>query len=124
MPVVVAAALDVAVILLFAAVGRNTHEHALAISGILATAGPFLLAAVLGWFVARAWRKPFALWPSGILIWLVTVVGGLAIRGLAGGGLAIAFQVVTLCFLGLTMLGHRLISTLVSRRTARAGMNP
>lgn len=124
MPVVVAAALDAAVILLFAILGRDTHEHVLAISEILATAGPFLLAAAIGWLAARAWRRPFALWPSGVVVWLVTVVGGLAIRGLAGGGLAIAFQLVTLCFLGLMLLGHRLVGTLVSRRTARAGMNP
>lgn len=123
MPVVLAAALDAAVILLFAILGRNTHEHAVAILGVLGTAGPFLLAAAIGWSVARAWRRPFELWPAGVVIWLVTVVGGLALRGLAGGGLALAFQLVTLCFLGLTILGHRLIGTLVLRRTARAGMN-
>ncbi|WP_035780882.1 DUF3054 domain-containing protein [Arthrobacter sp. H14] len=123
MPVVLAAALDAAVILLFAILGRNTHEHAVAILGVLGTAGPFLLAAAIGWSVARAWRRPFGLWPAGVAIWLVTVVGGLALRGLAGGGLAFAFQLVTLCFLGLTILGHRLVGTLALRRTARAGMN-
>lgn len=123
MPAILAATLDAGFILLFSALGRNTHAQGLDVSGILATAGPFLAAAAIGWLVTRAWRTPFGIWPAGVVIWLLTVVGGLALRWAAGDGVALAFQLVSLGFLGLVLLGHRLIGTLVSRRTARMGMD-
>lgn len=120
MSAIIAALLDVLFILLFASIGRDTHEHGVSIVGVLSTAWPFLAAAAAGWLVSRAWRYPFAVWPSGVVVWLVTVVGGLALRGLAGEGLAFAFQLVATGFLGLVLLGHRLIGTLVMKRNARS----
>lgn len=119
MPVALAAIADAIVILLFASIGRDTHEHGVSIGGVIATAWPFLVAAAAGWLLCRAWRSPFAIWPSGVVVWVVTVAGGLALRGLAGGGLAFAFQLVTAGFLALVLLGHRLIGTLVSKRISR-----
>lgn len=121
MPVLVAAILDAGFIVLFAVLGRNTHEHGLDLTGVFVTAAPFLAAAAIGWLVLRGWRRPFAIWPAGVGIWLITVVGGLALRWLFGGGVAPTFQLVTLGFLGLVLLGHRLVGTLVSGRAAPAG---
>ncbi|MFT4469608.1 DUF3054 domain-containing protein [Arthrobacter sulfonylureivorans] len=105
-------ALDLAAIVLFAAAGRNTHEHGLAVVGILLTAAPFLIGALIGWAVVRGWRRPIALWPTGVAVWLAAVVLGLALRGLAGGGLAVSFQIVTFLVLGALLLGWRALATL------------
>ncbi|HET7415967.1 MAG TPA: DUF3054 domain-containing protein [Arthrobacter sp.] len=119
MPAIIAAILDVLFLLLFASIGRDTHDEGVSIAGVFSTAWPFLAAASVGWLISRAWRRPFAVWPTGVLVWMVTVIGGLALRGLAGGGLAFAFQLVTAGFLGLVLLGHRLIGTLVTKRISR-----
>ncbi|MCC9204705.1 DUF3054 domain-containing protein [Arthrobacter sp. zg-Y769] len=110
---------DLVLIVIFAALGRQSHEHGLALPGILATALPFLLACLLGWAVMRAWRRPVQLWPSGVVIWLVTAAAGLGIRALTGGGTAVSFQVVTLIVLGVFLLGHRAAWTVASRRRDR-----
>jgi hypothetical protein len=115
--------LDLAVVVLFAALGRDTHERGLDAVGVLATAWPFLAAAGAGWLVMRAWRRPWALWPTGVVVWLLTVVGGLALRGLTGGGLAFSFQVVTFAVLGVFILGHRLIALGVRKWARRPRMN-
>jgi hypothetical protein len=107
-----ALALDLAAIVIFAAAGRNTHEHGLAVAGILLTATPFLIGALIGWAALRAWRRPTALWPTGVVVWLAAVVVGLALRGLAGGGLALSFQIVTFLVLGALLLGWRALAAL------------
>ena len=101
-------ALDLVLVTVFAALGRQSHEHGLTVAGVLATALPFLAACLLGWAAARAWRRPALIWPSGVVIWLVTAAAGLGIRALAGGGTAPSFMVVTLLVLGAFLLGSRL----------------
>ena len=64
----------------------------------------------------EAWRQPFALVPTGVGVWLATVALGQALRVLAGQGTAVAFIVVSLLFLGLFLLGWRLIAQLAARR--------
>lgn len=110
---------DLLLILLFAALGRDTHQHGLSPTGIFVTASPFLIACVAGWSVSRSWDTPHALWPAGVLVWLVTVIGGLALRGFFGGGLAASFQIVTLVVLGAFLLGHRAVLTVFDRAKAR-----
>ena len=112
--------LDLVLIVVFAALGRQSHEHGLAVLGILATALPFLLACLLSWAAMRAWRHPAQLWPAGVVIWLGTVAAGLGIRALAGGGTAVSFQIVTLAVLGVFLLGQRAAWALVSRRRRRS----
>jgi hypothetical protein len=102
-------------VVLFAAIGRDTHEHGLNVLGILLTAAPFAGGAAIGWLLGRAWRSPLALWPAAVVVWLSTVVFGLLLRGLAGGGLAVSFQIVTLLVLGFLLVGWRLIAALVMK---------
>ncbi|NOJ59639.1 DUF3054 domain-containing protein [Arthrobacter sp. 260] len=109
---------DLALVVAFAATGRSTHESGLAILGILSTAGPFLAACLLTWVVLRAWRSPAAPWPTGVLVWLGTAVGGLALRALFGGGMAVSFLVVAVVVLGVVLLLPRTVATLVLRRRA------
>ncbi len=64
--------------------------------------------AVAAWAVL-AWRRWSAArtWPAGVVVWLGTYVIGMVLRGLSGEGLAPAFLVVSLLFLGLTLVGWR-----------------
>lgn len=122
-----AAVLDGVSIVLFAALGRETHAAGVNLGDVLSVAWPFLLAAAIAWLLTRAWRTPDTIWPTGVVIWLVTTAGGLALRGLSGGGLAPTFQLVALSFLALTLLGHRLVLAAAAKalvaRTRRREMN-
>ncbi|MGK7223174.1 DUF3054 domain-containing protein [Kocuria flava] len=109
----VAAVLDVAVVLLFAALGRRAH--ALDPVGVLETAWPFLVGLVLGWVAWRLPRAPFALWPQGVALWATTVAAGMALRALTGQGTAPSFVLVTLGVLGALLLGTRLAVRLPAR---------
>ncbi|WP_346769017.1 DUF3054 domain-containing protein [Crystallibacter degradans] len=113
--IVLAFAGDIACVALFAAIGRDTHEHGLDVPGILLTAAPFAGGAAIGWLLGRAWRRPLALWPAAVVVWLSAVVFGLVLRGLAGGGLAVSFQIVTLLVLGAFIVGWRLVAALVMK---------
>jgi hypothetical protein len=77
---------------------------------------PFLVGLAAGWLAARAWRAPARVWPVGVAVWFATVALGLALRPLFVGGFAVSFAVVTAGFLALTMLGWRLLATLIVRR--------
>lgn len=107
---------DVILILVFAASGRRTHEHGVSVAGVLDTAWPFLLAYGVAALVTRAWRTPAALWPTAVVLWLVTVAGGLALRALSGAGIAFSFQVVTLLVLGAFLLLPRVLLCAMNRR--------
>jgi hypothetical protein len=113
--IVLASAGDTACIVLFAVIGRDTHEHGLDVPGILLTAAPFAGGAAIGWLLGRAWRRPLALWPAAVVVWLSAVVFGLLLRGLAGGGLVVSFQIVTLLVLGVFIVGWRLVAALVMK---------
>jgi DUF3054 family protein len=108
-----AAVLDVAAVLVFVVIGRANHGHGEAVAGVASTAWPFLAGLAAGWLAARAWRRPAGLWPSGVAAWLGTVAVGMALRVLAGQGTAWAFIVVALVFLGLFLLGWRLLARFV-----------
>jgi len=114
-PAIPALIADLAAIVIFAALGRETHEHGLDLAGVILTAAPFMAGALTGWLISRAWRRPLAVWPSGVAVWLCTVVFGLLLRGATGGGLALAFQIVSLVTLGAFLLGWRLVVLFVTK---------
>ena len=114
------AVIDAALILLFAAIGRDTHQRGESVLGVLATAWPFLAGAAAGWLIARAWRAPLGTWPVGVVIWISTVAGGVLLRLASGHTAAAAFIVVALITLAVFLLGYRLLWVLVLRlRTSR-----
>lgn len=104
--IAVAAVADVAAVLVFAAAGRRTHVHAEALLGLLGTAGPFLVGLAVAWALARAWRGPLEL-RTGLLVWPVTVLVGLAVRAGFTGRLPLSFALVVLSVLGVLLLGWR-----------------
>jgi hypothetical protein len=113
-----AGALDVAVVLVFVAIGRTSHADGVTVPGLATTSWPFLAGLATGWAAARAWRRPDALVPTGVVVWLACVAVGMALRVAAGQGTAPAFVAVALCFLALGLLGWRLV---VRRLRIRSG---
>ena len=105
---------DLCCVLVFVVIGRANHHAGGGLAGLADTAWPFLTGAVAGMLATRAWRRPTALVPTGVGVWLGTVVLGMFLRVVSGQGTAFAFILVALAFLGLFQLGWRV----AVRRTA------
>lgn len=105
-----AAVLDCCCVLVFVVIGRASHTKGESLAGIASTAWPFLAGLAGGWLAAWAWRRPFGLIPAGVGAWLGTVVLGMVLRVVSGQGTAVAFIGVALAFLGLFLLGWRLVA--------------
>ena len=114
---------DVLLVLVFATIGRASHERGISVTGVLETAWPFLAALIAGWLVLRAWAAPAATLRTGLPLWTITVAGGMALRALSGSGVALPFILVAAATLLLLLVGWRLAAGLVvrgrSRRAAR-----
>jgi len=114
-----AVVLDVCCVLVFVIIGRESHGEGLA--GIASTGWPFLAGLAGGWLGARAWRQPLRLWPAGVGAWLGTAALGMLFRVVSGQGTAPAFIGVALAFLGLFLLGWRLLGRLLPGWLGRLG---
>jgi uncharacterized membrane protein (GlpM family) len=113
-----AIALDAALVVGFAALGRRSHEEGVTLAGVLEVAAPFLIALAAGWLVARAWRAPAAL-RTGAVVWAVTVAGGLLVRSTVfDRGVALSFMVVAAITLGVLLVGWRAASRIGPLRRA------
>ena len=123
-----AVVLDCCCVLLFVVIGRASHTKGESLAGIASTAWPFLAGLAAGWLAAaglagRPWR-PYLLWPGGVGAWLGAVGLGMVLRVVAGQGTAFAFVVVALVFLGLFLLGWRVLAQVAARRRSPAGASP
>jgi hypothetical protein len=109
--------IDIALVLLFAAIGRSSHAEGVTLSGVVSTASPFVLGTVVGWLVVRLRRKawPLGLGP-GITVWFATVAFGLLLRWLVGGTFALAFLVVASLTLAALLLGWRAVAERVTTK--------
>jgi hypothetical protein len=110
---------DAVVVLVFAALGRGFHGEANPVLGVLSTAWPFLVGGAVGWSFPLVRRRPRAVWPSGVTVWLGAYVVGMLLRGLTGQGLALTFLVVAFCFLGLFLVGWRAAARWIARVVGR-----
>ena len=117
-----AVVLDCCCVLVFVVIGRASHTKGESLAGIASTAWPFLAGLAGGWLAARAWRRPYLLWPAGVGAWLGAVALGMVLRVVSGQGTAAAFVVVALVFLGLFLLGWRVLARLPLARMASARM--
>jgi Protein of unknown function (DUF3054) len=111
--------LDCCCVLLFVIIGRASHAKGESLAGIASTAWPFLAGLGCGWLATRAWRRPFGLAPAGVGAWVGAVAVGMALRVASGQGTAFAFILVALAFLGLFLLGWRLVARLAPPRLRR-----
>lgn len=109
MRAVTGAGLDLCCVAAFVVIGRASHTEGETLAGLARTAWPFLAGLAAGWLVTRAWRRPALMLP-GVGVWLATVALGMVLRAVSGQGVAVAFVFVALAFLGLFMLGWRLLA--------------
>jgi hypothetical protein len=113
---VIAALADIASIVLFVAIGRRNHDEGEAVDGIATVAAPVLIALVVGWIVARAWRRPMQV-DAAFIIWPITVALGMVLRNLVfDRGTALPFIIVATIFTGVFLVGWRLVAGRISAR--------
>ncbi|GAB49023.1 DUF3054 domain-containing protein [Mobilicoccus pelagius] len=114
----VAAALDLVLVVVFAALGRAAHGEAW--TGALSTAWPFLFGCGLGWAIWWGLRRVAPLTvPAGVVVWLTTIAGGMAVRAVLGQGTHWSFVVVSLLATAIFLLGWRAIAAMRAKKAAR-----
>ncbi len=113
-PLLTAAVVDAAAILAFAAIGRRSHDETVGLLDVALVAWPFLVGALGGWIVTRAWRGPLSL-RVGFVVWAAAWSIGMTLRWLTGGGVAPSFLVVAGIALAALVLGWRVV-VVVARR--------
>jgi len=101
-------AIDLVLVVVFAVVGRASHGEALSLGGLLVTGWPFLLGCLIGSVLASvvlrlSWLR------EGLLVWAITVVLGMLLRGITGGGMAIGFLIVATIVLAVFLIGWRMV---------------
>src|ERR1700760_2981728 len=101
---------DVACVLVFCAIGRRSHDEGLNVAGVATTAWPFLSGTVLGWLASQAWRRPTAVYPTGVAGWLSTVIVGMLLRKVTAAGVAGSFIVVASTVTAVLLLGWRAVA--------------
>ena len=109
------AVVDCVTVLVFVAIGRSVHDHGVNARGLLSTAWPFAVGLAVAWVLILARRRSGTLARDGLAICVMTVFVGMVLRVLAGQGTAFAFVLVALGFLGLFMVGSRVVAGPVRR---------
>lgn len=101
--------IDLVLVVLFAAIGRASHDENI-LSGLVRTAWPFLVACLVAWAILLLRRRPVGTLAAGVFVWLITAWGGLALRMATGTSAAASFWVVATVALGLFLVGWRLLA--------------
>ncbi|OBH19684.1 DUF3054 domain-containing protein [Mycolicibacter terrae] len=109
---------DLVAVLIFCALGRRSHDEGITLAGLAATAWPFLSGTILGWLLSRGWLRPTALVPTGVIVWISTVLIGMALRAATAAGVAWTFVLVASTVTAVFLLGWRAVFALVARRAA------
>ena len=110
-----AVGIDTVCILAFCALGRVSHEKGLTVTGVAQTAWPFLLGAGAGWLVSLRWRRPLAVVPTGVTVWLGTIALGMVLRVASSQGVALSFLLVASAVTAVLLLGWRALAALLLR---------
>ncbi|OBK48572.1 DUF3054 domain-containing protein [Mycobacterium sp. 1081908.1] len=111
---------DVVAVLVFCAAGRRSHAEGLTIGGLATTAWPFLTGTLVGWLLSRGWRRPAAVAPTGLIVWVSTVVVGMLLRKASSAGVGASFVVVAASVTAVLLLGWRAGVGLALRRRSDA----
>ncbi|NTV39535.1 MAG: DUF3054 domain-containing protein [Demequinaceae bacterium] len=114
-----AAALDAGAIVVFAVIGRMSHDEGVlghAGLGLAQTVWPFLVGAAIGWVLIKGWTKPCAWRPVGLAVWSATLVGGMLLRVASGQGVEASFVIVAGVVLAAFLIGWRVISGMLAKR--------
>jgi hypothetical protein len=108
-------AIDVLVVVVFVVIGRRNHGEDGAAAGFFRVAAPFLLALAGAWVSGRKRWSSAAHWRFGVVIWAFTVGMGLLLRRMVfHNGTAIAFVIVATLFLGLGLVGWRVVANVIA----------
>jgi peptidoglycan/LPS O-acetylase OafA/YrhL len=103
----VAAVADLAVLVVFVAIGRRTHHEDAGVDGFFRVLWPFAVGLVVGWAATGLARAPLE-WRRAVPAWLLTVAVGIALRVVVQGrDFKVSFAIVALVFTGACMLGWR-----------------
>ena len=113
---VAALLVDLLCVIVFCTIGRRSHAEGITVAGVAETAWPFLTGTAVGWLTTRAWRNPTTLAPTGLVVWLSTVVIGMLLRRATSQGTAISFVVVASLVTAILLLGWRAAATALARR--------
>jgi hypothetical protein len=120
----IAAAADVAVLVVFVLIGRRTHHEDSGLGGFFRVWWPFAAGLAVAWIATRLHRRPLD-FGRAAAAWLITVAVGMVLRIVVEGrDFKIAFTVVTLVFVGLGMLGWRGVVRMVRARRVAASATP
>jgi hypothetical protein len=120
-----AAVIDVVLLVLFALIGRVSHGEGLTPWTLWVTAYPFLAGWAIAYVTSGAWSRPLAIWPTGVVAWILTVFVGMVIRVASGQGVEdgnpvpLSFLIVATVVTGVFLLGWRLVLRPVVRRAER-----
>ena len=109
-------AADVVCVLVFCTIGRRSHAEGITVAGVAETAWPFFVGTAAGWLAVRGWRHPASLAPTGLVIWLSTVVIGMLLRKATSQGTAVSFVVVASLVTAILLLGWRAAAAVLARR--------
>jgi peptidoglycan/LPS O-acetylase OafA/YrhL len=110
MPLARVLIVDLLLILVFAAVGRRSHDEGSALAGTVTVAAPFMIGYLVAAVAVRLDRGPRSV-RRGVVVALVAVASGLALRGtLFGRGLAPAFVIVAFATITALLVGWRLVA--------------
>ena len=115
---------DIVAVSVFAIIGRSSHAEANTLLGVLSTAWPFLLGAVIGHLLCRLaadLRGDPTGWSPGLVVWASTLLVGMVLRVTSGDTAAWSFVLVASIVLALFLLGWRTVVRLVHR--ARTSTN-
>jgi hypothetical protein len=106
---------DIVCVIVFCTIGRRSHAEGLTVSGIAQTAWPFLAGTAVGWLLIGGWRRPFTVIPTGVTVWVCTVVGGMLLRKATSAGVSTSFVVVASVSTAVLLLGWRSAAALFRR---------
>jgi hypothetical protein len=98
---------DAVCVIVFATIGRRSHAETLTVAGIAQTAWPFLAGTAVGWLLIGGWRRPFTVIPTGVTVWVCTVVVGMLLRKATSAGVSTSFVVVASVATAVLLLGWR-----------------
>jgi Protein of unknown function (DUF3054) len=106
---------DIGCVVVFCAIGRRSHAEGLTVVGIVQTGWPFLTGTAVGWLLIRGWRRPFSIIPTGVVVWVCTVVVGMLLRKTTSAGVSASFVVVASVATAVLLLGWRATAALIRR---------
>jgi membrane protein implicated in regulation of membrane protease activity len=106
---------DVLAVVLFVAIGLLQHGFDISTQNLVLVGWPFAAALIVGHLASQSWRAPFRVWPQGVFVWAITIVGAMAVRTLMQAGTEVSFVIVTAIVLGILMLGWRALASYLTR---------